>query len=347
MEDKRDYGLDLLKLIFCISIVWIHTPSNLPTNLYFVIRCFTSIAVPGFYIISGYLLVFLESDVRKIYTKVLPRYISIFLFWGAIYWCVNWFPEHHDLHGFLHYFIENNDGWHLWYLRCLIQMLLFYPLLKAIVENQLLFRMYTVFWFLLVGIRFTFTYLPNSNWQALRLLQIPLFEMDGYMGGTWVGYYPEEVMGLVLIGGMYIQWTKKVEDKTKWTIINAAMFVAGMAIIIGLGIFQYYHDPDNFMYGIVEPMNGYLLVAVCGFAGFILLHYKAGEFGKKFLRVVSPLTLGVYCIHPLVIRVVKKFFDVQGHSYDLWMVLLNVLIAFALIFVIRLVVPKKLRNWIV
>lgn len=345
-EDNRDYGLDFLKIIFCFMILLLHKPTALGFWHYLPIRSFVAIAVPGFFAISGYLLVMRGDITRKVYTKIIPRYVSVFLLWSSAYWVTNWVREHDGWDGFLFFIVENSEGWHLWYLKCLIQILLFYPLLRAIVEKKNLFILYTVFWFILVGIRFIFTYIHPINWYYLRLLQVPLFEMSGFVAGTWSGYYPEEALGLVLIGGGFIYHIKQMDNPKKCNGLFILMYLFGLLTTIMLGVYEYFKMPENALLGIMEPFNGYLLISVCGFMGFVLSNVTYSDWMKRVIQFLAPLTLGVYCIHPLVIRLVKHYYDLYARTYDALLYFLVAFISFAIIWVMRVVIPRKMRAWI-
>ena len=347
MEQKRDYSLDLLKIFFCILIIALHTPTALPMKYYLLICSITALAVPGFFAISGYLLFFRNQDTRKIYTKVLPRYVSVFLLWAIVYWVEIWTSLNDGWDGFLLFVFQNSEAWHLWYLKCLIEILLFYPFIKLIAERQSLMKLYTILWFVFVGVRFIFIHTFEFKWEYFRWIQIPLFELDTFIDGTTGAYYPTAMLGLVLIGGAFIAYVKRLDNPKKWNWLFGAMILFGYGVTLALGYYRSRINYTETTVGIENPLNGYLLVEVCGIIGLVLANCNVGEKAGRIISYFSSLTLGVYVVHPMIMKYARMYYDNHARVYDVLLFLGVMVSSFVIIALIRLILPKKIRNWII
>ncbi len=135
-------GLDITKFIMAICVIAIHTNPFIQSNNAIVLKifdCFTSIAVPFFFIASGYLLQMkiwhaAPSEETDIIILQLKRMLKLYLVWSAVY-----FPlavaeyakgEYSLLKAVLIYikdfvFVgQHYNSWMLWYLLSTIYALI-------------------------------------------------------------------------------------------------------------------------------------------------------------------------------------------------------------------------------
>lgn len=94
LEKKNYYGIDLLKFIMAVCVVAIHTQPLYSIQSIVVQRLFdtiTSLAVPYFFSVSGFLL-FSKIDANilcrksmEVCKKYLSRVLSLYVIWNIIY----------------------------------------------------------------------------------------------------------------------------------------------------------------------------------------------------------------------------------------------------------------------
>lgn len=205
----RSVFIDILKVLSCLGVISIHYSAFYGTSFICVFRPLVCFSVTCFMAVSGYLLFFRKQYTgMEIYKKILPRYIILFLVWLIIYSLRGW-----SLSGrtdsFFKYFCENAEGGHLWYLKVYIQILLVYPIIKAIiVYSKKVCMFYAAMWLVFISIRYTLGWWLQIDNVYLRLIQLPFFQYTGFLGGTTKGYYPMECLGLFILGGGIYRRTK-------------------------------------------------------------------------------------------------------------------------------------------
>ncbi|MCH5316895.1 MAG: acyltransferase [Eubacterium sp.] len=135
---KQNNAIDLAKFICAVFVVAIHVPpfgsadgSTVVTYLNFFIQDYLArIAVPFFFITSGYFL-FKKTDIKNFDIKPSKQYvlrlIKLYLIWSLIYFPVRLGSIFTDkkgiLHGIISYFkdfVFSTSYSHLWYLNALI-----------------------------------------------------------------------------------------------------------------------------------------------------------------------------------------------------------------------------------
>lgn len=132
---KEYYGVDLLKFIMAIFVVAIHTQPFYGVESVIVQRVFnmiTSLAVPYFFAVSGFLLFskihapLSNEKSMVVCEKYLSRVVSLYIIWNIIYFPITVFGfKEYDM-SFVRYVFECIRGfffigqqfysWQLWYL---------------------------------------------------------------------------------------------------------------------------------------------------------------------------------------------------------------------------------------
>lgn len=265
--------------------------------LHLITRC----AVPIFAGISGYYLLFSgkQYTAKDIYFRKVPRFLGLFLLWLFIAGTYSWYIEGKCV-ALWEFILTNNDGFHLWYLKVYVGLLLIYPILRAITKEIVSARVYCIFWLLAISLRFTlgtigFVVPWVANYQPL--IQIPFFHYHGYIGGTIAGNYPTEYIGLFLVTGYYIKLLEKnkLGRSAKNTVIG--MGIAGFVWTLVGSLYVAKRDGvfrDYFCNPIDIRMVFFALSVIT-----IVYNVVNKESNLMFYRV-SNLTLGIYLVHPLI-----------------------------------------------
>lgn len=135
LEKKNYYGIDLLKFIMAVCVVAIHTQPLYSIQSIVVQRLFdtiTSLAVPYFFSVSGFLLFskidanILSRKSMEVCKKYLSRVLSLYVIWNIIYLPITIFGFKENNMSFARYVLDCIRGflfigqqfysWQLWYL---------------------------------------------------------------------------------------------------------------------------------------------------------------------------------------------------------------------------------------
>ncbi len=120
----------------------------------------------------------------------------------------------------------------------------------------------------------------------------------------------------------------------------------GVLIANLLGVYRSYETPGYEPVGPAEPANGFLLLSACGMIGIALSLYRYSERGARIIEYISSLTLGVYVSHPLLTTWTRQWYDKMGRPYDILLYVINIVISFVAIALLKLILSKAISKWI-
>lgn len=311
----RDIGIDMIRVICCVMVVAIHSPAfyntALKPNIHAVIHC----AVPCFMAVSGYLIFFRrEYEYKQILLGPFKRYLIIFLLWDCVYILYYYFLTD-KTESFLRYAVSNSEGWHLWYLKVYLQIIVVYPLIRAITSRKRLTLLYSILWFAFFSIRFTVGCIPGIEFVFLRLIQLPFFQYSGYIAGTPLAYHPTECLGMFIAGGGLLSYIKELQkdresqDQYK-KVIRVFTVIGGLGYgiaMIAVNI-AYQIDPDRLFKMSVTQSHFYVVMEAVGLiaAVYLLLQYFNSNKFCRTVRFLADKTLGIYILHPIIITILEK-----------------------------------------
>lgn len=211
--NNRNEGLDLLRVILCIAVIISHTCSYLTNikeyhSLTWIgcvsISSINMIAVPCFFILSGY---FLLNDEKKInikdfYLNSLKKIVVPFFIWSFIYclynlriWNISNIFNNFDLNTIIQTIIDGPP--HLWFLFYLMSFYIMLPFFRYLCKNKELFFLYFTivifFKFLLPYFQFI-PYLSNISNLGEKLgisnyLGYSIYFLSGYIFHKYKDYY--------------------------------------------------------------------------------------------------------------------------------------------------------------
>ena len=150
MKSKSNYhiDLDIMRVIASIAVVLIHVSAQnwysiSDIRYYTVLNFYDSIArfaVPLFLMISGtlFLGVKKEINIKKFFHKHIIKIVFVYLIWSLFYYFVDVFLFKKNIMLDLKSIIYSitNSKYVLWYLKVLIYIYLFMPLIKIIITNS-------------------------------------------------------------------------------------------------------------------------------------------------------------------------------------------------------------------
>lgn len=196
MGKKRNCSIDILRLLFAILVVAIHTSPFIEYNAlfsYFFSQTFSRLAVPFFTAVTGYF--FFRNKTEEKYCKYLKKYFLLYSFWSFIVFFNEAIHLNDSLSSFVLYVLKTFflTGWRqLWYLLAIIYIIVFLAFANMISSRSNGFIYFCSFLFLAYGIAFDnygkvfssiyllsrindFFHIPFVNWPSL----LPFF-MLGY-----------------------------------------------------------------------------------------------------------------------------------------------------------------------
>jgi surface polysaccharide O-acyltransferase-like enzyme len=300
---SRKTFLDLLRIIACFFVIVNHTNSDIflgatPQDLtwfvsltYFFI---SKIAVPIFFIISGYLLLSKIDSYKKCLQRIL-RIAAALVGFGLVYAVYHTYTldPNPSFTGvakrFLDVYITTPSN-ALWYLYTYLGILLMLPFLQKMV-SLMTKRDYHVFF--TVSVLF-FSVLPILTHYNRRIavnpnFQLPLF--GGYICMLFIGQY----------------FSKFGVKKTKSGFcIACVLFVAMVAFNVIATYFEYQKSSSGYLFFDNRTFLPILLQSVCVF--YLVSFIKTPEKLAKIISYIGSCTFGIYLISDMSIGLLKPVF---------------------------------------
>lgn len=304
-EKKHIAYLEVLRLVACILVVGVHVSAfnleQVPVeSLNFKVMngldCLSILGVPLFVMISGalFLAPSYEITVKKFYTRKIPRIVFLYFFWLLFYNVVN-FLENGTVWNFTNVkkqiVLESLLGkgmYHMWYLPMLAVLYLLTPFLKSFAADRKKCMLFCALGFaysilLPTALKFEFPY---------RTIVESLYnQFDCSFFGGYVTYY--------VLGHALHEYVPKLSAQKK-----AALGLGG---VIAMGIEIAVCNAWSVKTGIMSTIlnTPFSVTAFIGAAAIFLL-LRDGVSGRKQEELsgrLAGLTLGIYLIHPLFLRI--------------------------------------------
>lgn len=333
---SRETFLDLLRIIACFLVIVNHTNSDIflgttPQNLtwfvsltYFFI---SKMAVPIFFMISGYLLL------NKIdgYKKCLQRIIRIIItligcgFVYAIYhtYYMNPYPSFiNAIKQFITVHIESPSN-ALWYLYAYLGILFMLPFLQRMTS---LMTKHDYHIFFVISVLF-FSVLPilNHYFPLINVnpyFRLPLFE--GYICMLFIGQYFSKF---------------EIIKKRQGFIIACILFVTTVAFNVIATYFEYQKSSFGYLFFDDRTFFPILLQSVCVF--YLVSFVKAPEKLARIISYIGSCTFGIYLLSDMNIDLLKPIYRItSSHIHPFFAVIIFEIC----IFLIGLIVVAFLKK---
>ena len=304
-EKKHIAYLEVLRLVACILVVGVHVSAfnleQVPVeSLNFKVMngldCLSILGVPLFVMISGalFLAPSYEVTVKKFYTRKIPRIVFLYFFWLLFYNVVN-FLENGTVWNFTNVkkqiVLESFLGkgmYHMWYLPMLAVLYLLTPFLKSFAADRKKCLLFCALGFaysilLPTALKFEFPY---------RTIVESLYnQFDCSFFGGYVTYY--------VLGHALHEYVPKLSAQKKVAL--------GLGGVIAMGIEIAVCNAWSVKTGIMSTIlnTPFSVTAFIGAAAIFLL-LRDGVSGRKQEELsgkLAGLTLGIYLIHPLFLRI--------------------------------------------
>lgn len=296
--NKSYTGIDIFRLIAALLVIAIHTSplSSINETADFILtRIFARIAVPFFFVTSGYFLITRYSRNADKLFKFIKKIALIYSAAIVIYLPINIYNNYFDMENLLPNIIKDIifDGtlYHLWYLPASI---IGAAIAWVLVKKTTYKTAFVVGTFLyLIGMFGDSYYGISENIPILNGFYDLIFQVSDY---TRNGFFIAPIF--FVMGGFLAESSKNI-SLNKGTCVFFISFVAMFAEAMVL------HNLD-----LQRHDSMYIFLPIATFYLFhFLLHFKGKQI--KFLRTSS---LMIYIIHPMMIvtvRLFSKLFNLQ------------------------------------
>jgi surface polysaccharide O-acyltransferase-like enzyme len=281
-------------------------------------------SVPVFVIISGYYMLARRPDGRRLTKKIL-RLFLLMLVWSAVYYCYGLLCGDDWTGSLITYLLTQPV--HLWYLYAAIALYLFTPLLYVFCAHAT--RQEEAY---ALGLTF---FLGSIITMLLRADCFPVLSeiIDKTKAPYTLGF-----LFLYLLG----DYLRRYELRRR---VRDLLYAAGLlgAIIAVLGAWKL---PD---YGLSRDLVMSFFapnVMATGAAIFVFVrqiyaaHPIRSDQTKRRVHHLADCTLGIYLLHPLVMRVLQQTVERVWHLENLWFLipmrtLLTFVLSAAVIFCVK------------
>lgn len=309
-NSKRIIQFDALRVIAVFAVVFLHTTAQRFTDCYpseeWVVRCcYFSLprwAVPVFLMISGALFLNLDKkiELKKLYLKNITRIVLIYVFWSTVYALYIGIGKY-DLKGIASLIVYGPI--HFWFLKVLIGLYICVPILRTIVTNKKS-EQYFIFLSSITA------FIIPLVFQLIGLFNADTFHSlsriyNGFaipVASTYACYF--------VLGHYLSQFSISVK-------VKKIVYFLGVVSVIPVIVLTYLvtsriGTPTELFYD-----NNCIFTFFEAIAVFVFL--KDLQIPSKYhhcLLSLSKMSLGVYIVHQLVIRLFYQFWGIHSASLN-------------------------------
>lgn len=299
------HGNNFAKL-YAINIL---QDDSVVTYLQYFGRTILSICVPMFFFVHGYLLFNKEFNLKKHLGRI-GRLFFIIAIWSIILLPINTIIAGEQLNiKTLIFSILNLDDFYFWFLEALLCLYILFPVLKASYD----YNKNSFVFFVVACAVLSFGFVLGNQLLSLigTVIHHPLGNLDyqlfnGFnMFNTHYGYS----FVYFCVGGLIVSYENKILSipRMKRNVVSVIGLAVSCTLLFLVGV--YYTNNNGELWDAV--WNGYDTVFT--FANVIFIYVLSLSFSKNnaFIKSISCNTLGIYLIHPLIIRSTGKWVNAQ------------------------------------
>ena len=308
--NKRILAFDVMRVVAAFAVVWQHIggqgwPDSFPSSEWEarnVIVSFAQWSVPVFFMISGALFLSPDKplDIKRLYRKNILRIVYAFLFWSAIYVIYT-----EGLGNLKIAFVSVLKGpAPFWFLKSMIGIYIFVPVLKTIAENRQVFR-----YFVMVAVILTFV-------VSQLLDHIGIFSAERMvLLNDYLDTFGIKSLGVVtyFILGYYL-YSYSLGKRMRYTI-----YVLGILsfFLSAIGTHYFSHRVGSPFYLFYDDMHPFTFIEAVAIFLFIKDHADGCPPSiRRYLIVVSNCSLGIYLVHPLMMVLLNDQLAFNSSTLD-------------------------------
>ena len=297
---KRDYRLDLLRVISMIMVVIIHIANyycrafnDIDKISYLgalIFNTISRISVPFFFMISGATLLSEKYDKDKNKERIIKKIITLIVI-TIIYFIWDKYYMNRDIN--IIYLLNKPERKLLWFMYAIIGIYISLPFIKCMVdkmgkdEDKLFVILWLMFNGILKGLNIGNTYL------------IPIIS-----GTYYLGYF---IIGHMII--KYYDYIRKNKNNKLLLITSIISFI----IVVILTYFISINNGEHFT-KLLTYSNALIMVA--SLSSFIYLYFNIKDKEYIIISKLSNLSFGIYLFHAIILDFIMKLIPYQNiYSY--------------------------------
>lgn len=330
---KRQTELDILRLFATLAVILMHADghpylkNNLDPKAHSMFIAALVWCVPAFFMISGrfFLDPSREVTAKKILSKYIPRIITAFLVWSAIYVLYYIFSGAYaglNIWGICTQFVDG--PYHFWFLYSLFGLYLLTPILRKITSDKKVLQYFLILFLIFNLIYEYLVYIPKIGEIINTLAGKIDIGIVGYVGYFVLGYFLYSIK-------------KNINAKTE-----VFIYVLGAASLVATVILEGEISPElqeeNFIKQYLKPNVIVFSAAIYIFFIQRVAQHPFSERAQQLLAKLTELSFGVYILHALINELFSFITLPQsiGFSYIIW-ILLSISIFFISLFLTWLI----------
>lgn len=309
--NTRNQSIDVIKIIAMSLIVDLHTTWTFSSELAFFVHNLGVIAIPLFFMVSGYLLIGRKKVTYKYSLKKIFNILKFVFFIVGITWAIHysfsWWNFNDFIFNFFGAFIHMGYFSVFWYFGAMIVIYLLYPLINVLYRKK---NLYFLAFFIIAIIQ---NCMFLSNVIGIGESGVPLT----FRLWNWIFYF--------MLGGFIQNFSL---DRN--TLLNFLVILTISTLLIMNWLDPYLHTHGV---GLFYSCPIVIAFACSVFLFLLTFYYKDNPLIKEF----SNLFLPVYAIHPIVIIYTYKLrhwlwtIDFGCIIYWLTVLLLTCIISFIIL----------------
>lgn len=287
---KRDYRLDLLRVISMIMVVIIHIANYYCRAFYdidkisylgaLIFNTISRISVPFFFMISGATLLNKEYDKRKNKDRIIKKVITLFVI-TIIYFIWDKYYMNKDIN-FLS-LLSKPERKLLWFMYAIIGIYISLPFVKCMVDEmgKEEDKLFVILWLIFNGI---FKGLNIGNTYLIPIIS----------GTYYLGYF--------IIGYMITKHYDYIKKKKNNNLLLITAIISFIIVVIST-YFLSLNINKHFTY-LLTYSN--IIIMVASLSSYIYLYFNIKNKENKIISNLSNLSFGIYLFHGIILDYLMK-----------------------------------------
>ena len=332
---KRNISLDILKCSACLAVVVLHVAGNNSNPINKFLYYFSSFAVPIFFVVNGCLMLNKQNITYKYIMKKVLGIVKVVFIWNimitiALY--VLGKGINNPIKSSLNNLIQEGYFWQFWFFGSLIIIYLFLPILHNVFKNNKTGVYITAIFIGISCIIDVISFIRAKN--GYEIVQINIIQT--FRIWTWFAYF--------LLGGLL------GDEELGKNLKSKISFKINLNIVIGLSIIVviYEYVISTFIYKI--KFAEYFYDNIIMFIWIIAIFYLVDKIRYikpkylKFINLIGDNLIGVYIIHPTLIRVFYKLYKFDNSAENIILIVIVFILSLAISMLLSKI--KFFRNMI-
>lgn len=332
-------SINLMKVVACFAVILIHSSifDNVNTdtqwwavNLY---NATSRFAVPMFIMISGALLINEKYSLKDFLLKRTLRIVPALIFWSVIY--LAWLGDGRLFNiGVIKTILSGPVYYHLWYLYSIIGVMMFSPILSSMYNNssESLKLYFICIWFFVYSAYPLAKELLNLQFDFINTYE--LYPFFGLVGWYFLGAYVRDYIINNQVENSGIKYVS--------TFITSTLAVAFLTYLSSK-THSSSADHIDFTSPVFFERNSPIIIinTISLFMLLSTIKTRSYHFIHRSINEVASISLGIYCIHLLILRELLN--KINYYVENLWMSvpLLSIIV---FVFSVAIIYPiRKIR----